>query len=65
MQTKTSKTTMICVRVPSGLVDRVDYVVRNTDSERVTNRSRAVSAALEGWTKAEELKLEALGIKKK
>jgi hypothetical protein len=56
---------MICVRVPSGLVDRVDYVVRNTDSERVTNRSRAVSAALEGWTKAEELKLEALGIKKK
>jgi metal-responsive CopG/Arc/MetJ family transcriptional regulator len=61
MANVTSKTTMISARVPSDLVDRVDYVVRNQDA--VDNRSGAVARALEQWTTAQEQELERLGVK--
>jgi len=60
----TSKTTMISARVPSSLVGRVDYVIRNLESAP-GGRSAAVAEALEQWTSAQERELERLGIKAK
>lgn len=55
------KTTMVSARLPASLVDRVDYVTRNTDGD-ATNRSLAIQAALEGWLPGQEQRLEQLGI---
>lgn len=51
------KTTMISARLPGPLVERVDYVTRNTEGD-VTNRSEAVREALEGWLPGQEREIE-------
>lgn len=56
------KSTMISARVPAAAVSRVDFVVRNIDSETVKNRSAAVLAALEAWLPGQEDRLRELGI---
>lgn len=56
------KSTMISARVPSVLISRVDFIVRNIDSEVVKNRSAALLAALEAWLPGQEDRLRELGI---
>lgn len=62
MAAERKKSVMVSARLPAGLVERVDYVTRNTDSKTVDNRSTAVRAALEGWLPAQEQRLVDLGI---
>jgi predicted DNA-binding protein len=56
------KTVMISGRLPKGLVERLDYVTRNIDSETVKNRSAALREALEAWLPGREDRLRELGI---
>ena len=56
---------MVSARLPTGLVERVDYITRNTDSETVDNRSTAIRAALEAWLPGQELMLVKLGVLQK
>lgn len=56
------KNVMISARLPVALVDRVDYVTRNIDSQTVTNRSTALREALEKWLPGCEDRLRELGI---
>lgn len=65
MPAERKKSVMVSARLPAALVERVDYVTRNTDSKTVDNRSTAVRAALEGWLPAQEKKLEELGVLQK
>lgn len=53
---------MVSLRLPKGLVARVDFVARNTDSETVKSRSAALHAAVEAWLPAQERRLEELGV---
>ena len=55
------KTTMVSARLTDVLVARVDFVVRNIDSD-VSNRSLAVQAAIEAWLPSQEKRLIELGI---
>lgn len=56
------KTVMISGRLPAALVERVDYVVRNIDSDTIKNRSTALREALEAWLPGREDRLRELGI---
>ena len=56
------KSTMISARLPETLVQRLDYVARNTDNEAVTNRSTGLRAALEAWLPGCEDRLRELGV---
>ncbi len=56
------KSVMISGRLPAALVDRVDYVARNIDSDTVKNRSTALRAALEAWLPGCEDRLRELGV---
>jgi predicted DNA-binding protein len=56
------KTIMISGRLPKALVERLDYVTRNIDSETVKNRSAALREALEAWLPGREDRLRELGI---
>jgi predicted DNA-binding protein len=56
------KTVMVSGRLPAALVDRVDYVTRNIDSETIKNRSAALREALEAWLPGCEDRLRELGI---
>lgn len=56
------KTVMISGRLPAALVDRVDYVTRNIDSETIKNRSAALREALEAWLPGCEDRLRELGV---
>jgi Arc/MetJ-type ribon-helix-helix transcriptional regulator len=55
------KSPMISARLPRALVERVDFVTRNTEGD-ATNRSKAVRAALETWLPEEERRLKQLGL---
>jgi len=55
-------TIMISGRLPAALVERLDYVTRNIDSETVKNRSAALREALEAWLPGREDRLRELGI---
>jgi Arc/MetJ-type ribon-helix-helix transcriptional regulator len=52
---------MISVRLPIGLVGRLDYAVRNTDVERAT-RSSEIQEAIELWLASREDQLRKLGL---
>lgn len=56
------KSVMISARLPTGLVERLDYVTRNIDSETVKNRSTALRAALDAWLPGCEDRLRELGV---
>lgn len=56
------KSTMISARFPKDLVDRVDFVARNTQDPDVTTRSAAVLDAVSRWLPEQEKKLTALGL---
>ena len=56
------KTVMISSRLPVALVERLDYVTRNIDSETVKNRSAALREALEAWLPGREDRLRELGV---
>jgi predicted DNA-binding protein len=58
----TVNTIMISGRLPKALVERLDYVTRNIDSETVKNRSAALREALEAWLPGREDRLRELGI---
>lgn len=62
MPDERKKSTMISARLPTALVDRVDYVSRNIDSEATKNRSGVVRAALESFLPAMEDRLRVLGV---
>jgi predicted DNA-binding protein len=53
---------MISGRLPKALVERLDYVCRNIDSETVKNRSAALREALEAWLPGREDRLRELGV---
>ena len=55
-------TIMISGRLPRALVERLDYVTRNIDSETVKNRSAALREALEAWLPGREDRLRELGV---
>jgi hypothetical protein len=57
-----NKTFMISARVAPSLVERTDYVVRNTDDDAVRTRSQAVARALETWVGEQEKELRRLGV---
>jgi predicted DNA-binding protein len=52
---------MISVRLHAGLVDRLDYVVRNTDECKAT-RSSEIQEAIEVWLRSREDQLRKLGL---
>jgi metal-responsive CopG/Arc/MetJ family transcriptional regulator len=52
---------MISVRLHAGLVDRLDYVVRNTDECKAT-RSAGIQRAIELWLRSREEQLRKLGL---
>lgn len=56
------KTVMLSARLPGLLVDRLDYVTRNTEHESTSNRSMALRTALEAWLPAQEERLRELGV---
>jgi len=56
------KSTMISARLPTALVERLDYVARNIDGEAVKNRSTGLRAALESWLPGCEDRLRELGV---
>jgi Arc/MetJ-type ribon-helix-helix transcriptional regulator len=56
------KTIMISGRLPAALVERVDYVTRNIDSDTIKNRSAALREALEAWLPGREDRLRELGV---
>jgi len=59
------KSTMISARVPTPLVERVDYVTRNTEGG-ATDRSTAVREALQQWLPEQEREIgERLGASQK
>jgi predicted DNA-binding protein len=53
---------MISGRLPAALVERLDYVTRNIDSETIKNRSAALREALESWLPGREDRLRELGV---
>jgi len=59
---KNGNTTMISARIPSDLVVRVDYIVRNTTIDTINNRSDAVEHALAAFAEAQEREFLRLGI---
>ena len=56
------KTARINARVPKSLLERVDFVARNTDAPGVESISTAVQAALEAWLPGQEERLVTLGV---
>ena len=53
---------MISARLPITLVERVDFVARNIDSDVLATRSAVLLAALEFWLPSAEDRLRALGV---
>lgn len=62
MGLESKKDVMVSARLPGELVERVDYVARNIDSDAVKNRSTALRAALEAWLPGCEERLRVLGV---
>lgn len=60
--TMTPKSKMVSSRLPANLVERVDFVVRNSEPEEVKNRSTAVASALQAWLPGQEERLRRLGV---
>lgn len=56
------KATMVSGRLTKELVERMDYVVRNIDSNTIVNRSAALRDALEAWLVVKEDRLRELGV---
>lgn len=53
---------MLSARVAAALVERLNFVARNSDHPGVKNRSTAIAVALETWLKAQEDRLVELGV---
>lgn len=53
---------MISARLPSKLIERADFVARNTTAEATRNRSAVIQTALEDWLPKQESELEKAGI---
>lgn len=51
------KSTMISARLRTPLIDRVDYVTKNTKGA-ATSRTSAIREALENWLPGEELDIQ-------
>jgi Arc/MetJ-type ribon-helix-helix transcriptional regulator len=56
-----ARKTMISVRLPASLIDRLDYAVRNTDESQAT-RSSQIQEAIELWLRSREEQLRKLGL---
>lgn len=52
------KSVMVSGRLPAVLIERLDYVTRNTDSGPTTNRSGALRASLEKWLPDQERQIQ-------
>lgn len=55
------KSTRISARLPAALIERADFVARNTEGA-IKNRSIALRAALEAWLPGQEDRLRELGV---
>lgn len=53
---------MFSCRLPTSLVERMDFVARNIDSDALATRSAVVFAAVEAWLPAAEKRLCELGL---
>lgn len=62
MAAESKKSTMVSVRLPQGLFERLDFVARNTDDPGVKNRSTAIYEAVAAWIPGQEKRLVDLGI---
>lgn len=49
-------------RVPASVADDLDFVVRNTETEGVTNTSTAIVTALRAFVASELGKIKARGV---
>ena len=58
----TERKTMISARLPLRLIERADFVARNTTGEGTKNRSAVIQTALEDWLALQERELEKAGI---
>lgn len=56
------KTARVNARLPAALTARLDFVVNNTETPGVTNRSSAIERAITEWLPNEEQKLKTLGL---
>ena len=57
-----SESKMISLRVSVALVERVDFVARNIDSDMMASRSAVILTAIESWLPSAEDRLRALGV---
>jgi len=53
---------MISARMPVDLIERVDFVVRNIDSDTLATRTMVITAAVESWLPKAEKRLCELGV---
>jgi len=60
--TDTSNTAMVSARLPKRLIKRVEFIIRNTPSTAVRNRTDAIAQALDAWTARQYVELSALGL---
>lgn len=56
------KSFMFSARLPADLVERVDFVARNSEDPNMVTRSAAVHDALNKWLPEQERRLTALGL---
>lgn len=52
------KSVMVSGRLPAVLVERLDYVTRNTDTGPTINRTGALRASLEKWLPEQERQIQ-------
>jgi predicted transcriptional regulator len=52
----------VTVRLPTNLVERLDFVARNMDGDGVTTRSGAILEAVSSWLPGAERRLRELGL---
>jgi hypothetical protein len=56
-----SQKIMISMRLPTSLVERLDFIVRNDEANAAT-RSSEIQAAIESWLDNRERRMRELGL---
>jgi predicted transcriptional regulator len=62
MELKIKSSQQVTVRLPVDLVERLDFVARNTDADEITSRSAAILEAVEWWLPGAEQRLREVGL---
>lgn len=58
----TERKLMTAMRLPRDLVERVDFVARNHDSDVLVDRTAVITAAIKSWLPGAEARLLELGL---